>query len=147
MENKILSSIAGGLAGTAVITACMFLASLVGMPDIDYGNMLAIFTHTTPLAGWIMHFMMGTLLAFVYVYFFREFLPGPYAIKGMIFSVLPWVLTLIMLFPMVDQLMDTKPQSPGVFILSTMIAYLAFGLVMGAVAKPHAVKSKHIAHA
>lgn len=141
MENKNMQAILGGLGGTAVITATMFLLSLAGMPDIDYGNLLAQFTNTSTVVGWLMHFAMGIALAFLYVYFFREFLPGPFWAKGMIFSILPWVITLIMLFPMVDTLnIADKTQSPGVFIVSSMIAYLAFGAVMGLVAHPRGVK-------
>ena len=67
MENKISSSIVGGIAGTAVITAMMLLANALGLQGIDFGKMLADFTHTTPIIGWIMHFLMGTLLAFAMV--------------------------------------------------------------------------------
>lgn len=148
MKSKVIQAIAGGIAGTAVITAAMFLLSLAGMPDIDYGKLLAQFTNTNTAVGWLMHFMVGIALAFLYVYYFREFLPGPYWAKGMIFSVLPWVLTLIMMFPIVDTLdMGDETQSPGVFIVSTMAAYLAFGAVMAIVAHPKGIKGTETFHA
>jgi uncharacterized membrane protein YagU involved in acid resistance len=141
MNNKNIQAIIGGIAGTAIITLAMFLLSLAGMPDINYGGLLAQFTNTSVIIGWIMHFMVGIALAFLYVYYFREFLPGPYWAKGMIFGVLPWVLTLIMLFPMVDTLdISAETQSPGIFIISTMVAYLAFGAVMALVAHPQGEK-------
>lgn len=146
MENKIVSSIAGGLAGTAVITVFMLLASALGMRGIDYGQMLAEFTHTAPIVGWIMHFMMGTLLAFVYVYFFRDEFSGAYPIRGMIYSIIPLVVTMILLFPMSVMNPSTgtgsaRMNSTGVFIVATMVAYFAYGYVMGAIAKPHAAKA------
>ena len=148
MQNRNFQAIAGGIAGTAVITLAMFLLSLAGMPDIDYGSLLAQFTNTSTAVGWLMHFMVGIALAFLYVYYFREFLPGPYWAKGMIFSVLPWVLTLIMMFPIVDTLdVGDKTQSPAVFIVSSMIAYLAFGAVMAIVAHPRGVKGAESFHA
>ena len=147
MENKNLQALLGGIVGTAVITAAMFLLSLAGMPDINYGKLLAQFTNTSVVVGWLMHFAMGITLAFLYVYFFREFLPGPYWAKGMIFSVLPWVITLIMLFPMVDTLnLSDTTQSPGVFIVSSMVAYLSFGAVMALVAHPKGVKGAESFH-
>ncbi len=142
MENKFVSAVAGGIAGTAVITGMMLLLSFVGMPDINYGTMLAGFTQTSPLLGWVMHFIMGIVLAFIYVYFFRDEISFPYAMRGLIYSVLPWAITLIMLFPMMG--LETGlsgKQSPGIFILSTMIAYLAYGFVMGAIARPHAIRN------
>ena len=130
-----MRAIAGGIAGTAIITLAMFLLSLAGMPDINYGSLIGQFLNTSSIVGWILHFVVGIALAFLYVYFFREFLPGPYWAKGMIFGVLPWVLTLIMMFPMVDTLdIGNTTQAPGVFIVSSMIAYLAFGAVMALVA-------------
>lgn len=150
MENKIVSSIAGGVAGTAVITALMLLASAIGVPGIDYGHMLAEFTHTSVIVGWIMHFLMGTLLALVYVYFFRDEFSGPYPVRGVIYSIIPYVVTMILLFPM--SVMNpgtgtgkTTMNSTGIFIVATMIAYFAYGYVMGAVAKPHGVKSTTLA--
>ncbi len=147
MKNKNLQAIVGGIAGTAVITLAMYLLSLMGMPDINYGKLLAQFTNTNIAMGWVMHFMVGIALAFLYVYYFREFLPGPYWAKGIIFGVLPWVLTLIMLFPMVDTLdIGDATQSPGVFIISTMVAYLAFGAVMALVAHPKGEKGVESFH-
>lgn len=142
MENKVFSTVAGGLASTAVITGVMLLLSYMGMPDINYGEMLAKFTKTTPVVGWIMHFVTGVILAYGYVYYFRDEVDGPYAVRGLIYSVLPWVITLIMLFPMIGIQRDNETSpSVGIFILSTLIAYLSFGLVMGAIAKPHTSKS------
>ena len=139
MENKISSSIIGGIAGTAVITATMLLANALGMQGIDFGKMLAEFTHTTPIIGWIMHFLMGTLLAFVYVYFFRDEFQAPYPIRGVIYSIIPYVVTMILLFPMSVMNTGNKIDSPGVFILATMLAYFAYGYVMGSISKPHGV--------
>lgn len=143
MRNKNMQAIAGGIAGTAIITLAMFLLSLAGMPDINYGKLIAQFLNTSTAVGWILHFVVGIALALLYVHFFREFLPGPFWAKGMIFGVLPWVLTLIMMFPMVDTLNITNTtQAPGVFIVSSMVAYLAFGAVMALVA--HAKGEKGI---
>ena len=137
MENKIVSTVVGGIAATAVITGVMILSSWLGMPDIDYGSMLATFTNTSPAVGWIMHFITGIILAYGYVYYFRQEVPGPYPMRGMIYGILPWVITLIMLFPMMGMKTGiSKAPSVGIFIVSTMIAYLAFGLVLGAIAKP-----------
>ncbi|TDH27354.1 hypothetical protein EXU57_07140 [Segetibacter sp. 3557_3] len=138
MKYSVANTVLAGIAGTAVITSMMLLLSAVGMPDIEYGTMLATFTHTSPIVGWIMHFAMGILLAFLYVNYFRDEINGPYAMRGLIYSVLPWGVTLIMLFPMLGmKAISANSQSPGIFILSTMIAYLAYGFVMGAIAKPH----------
>ncbi len=138
MKYNVANTVLAGIAGTAVITGMMLLLSALGMPDIEYGTMIAAFTHTSPVVGWIMHFIMGIVLAFLYVNFFRDEINGPYAIRGLIYSVLPWGITLIMLFPMLGMTsISANSQSPGIFIVSTMVAYLAYGFVMGAIAKPH----------
>ncbi len=140
------TSILGGLIGTAVITVLMLLADAVGIPGIDYGKMLAEFTHTTPLIGWVMHFIMGIILAFVYVYFFRDEFKGPFAVRGLIYSIIPYVVTMIMLFPMSVMSSSATIDSPGVFIVATMVAYFAYGYVMGAITKPHEVRSANTLH-
>lgn len=141
MENKFRTSVTGGIVGTAVITALMLLADSIGISGINYGKMLAEFTHTTALVGWVMHFGMGILLAFVYVYFFRDEFQGPYPVRGLIFSIIPYVITMILLFPM--SVMNTVQSiaSPGVFLVATMIAYFAYGYVMGYIAKPQSDRS------
>lgn len=146
MENKISSSVIGGLAGTAVITAMMLLANAFGLQGIDFGKMLADFTHTTPIIGWIMHFLMGTLLAFVYVYFFRDEFQAPYPIRGVIYSIIPFVVTMIILFPMSVMSAGKTIDSPGVFIIATMLAYFAYGYVMGWIAKPNSVTTSTTQH-
>ncbi len=147
MENKISSSIIGGIAGTAVITAMMLLANALGLQGIDFGKMLADFTHTTPIIGWVMHFLMGTLLAFVYVYFFRDEFQAPYPIRGVIYSIIPFVVTMIILFPMSVMSAGKTIDSPGVFIIATMLAYFAYGYVMGLIAKPKSVTANNTQHA
>lgn len=137
MENKISLALVAGIAGTAVITAMMLLANAVGMQGIDYGKMLAEFTHTSPFIGWVMHFAFGTLLAFVYIYFFRDEFQAPYPIRGVIFSIIPYVVTMIMLFPMSVMSTGKTIDEPGVFIIATMVAYFAYGYVLGYIAKPH----------
>lgn len=136
MENKMKTAVIGGVVGTAVITLMMIIADALGMPGIDYGKMLAQFTQTTPLVGWIMHFVMGVILAFVYVYYFRDEFQGPYPIRGLIYSIIPYVVTMIMLFPMAVMGTGQEINSPGVFIVATMVAYFAYGYVMGAITKP-----------
>lgn len=146
MENKIKTSITGGIVGTAVITALMLLADALGISGINYGKMLAEFTQTTPLVGWVMHFLIGILLAFVYVYFFRDEFQGPYPIRGLIYSIIPYVITMILLFPMAVMNTNQAINSPGVFMVATMIAYFAYGYVMGMITKPHVERSATIVH-
>ncbi len=143
MENIFKTSIVAGITGTAVITGLMLAANAAGLQGIDFGTLLANFTHTTPLLGWIMHFGVGILLAFVYVYYFRDEFLASYPVRGVIFSIIPFVITMILLFPMSVFNTGQKIDSPGVFIVATMVAYFAFGYVIGFIAKPQ-VKAAEI---
>ncbi len=146
MENKAKTAVIGGLVGTAVITALMLIADALGMPGIDFGKMLSEFTQTTPLLGWVMHFVMGIILAFVYVFFFRDEFQGPYPVRGLIYSIIPYVITMIMLFPMSVMSTGKSIHSPGVFIVATMVAYFAYGYVMGYITRPHTAVSTTSMH-
>ena len=45
------------------MTVVMPLAPLMGMPKMPIGNMLAGFMYVPAVMGWIVHFIIGTLIA------------------------------------------------------------------------------------
>ncbi len=53
---------------------------------------------------------------------------------------------MIMLFPMSVMGTGKTINSPGVFIVATMVAYFAYGYVMGALTKPRVSKSETPVH-
>ena len=58
-----------GLIATAAMTMLMLIAPMMGMPEMPIGKMLAGFMNIPEVLGWIMHVMIGVVLAALYIYF------------------------------------------------------------------------------
>lgn len=64
MDIKTGRAVAGGLIGTAIMTAVgLWMAPMMGMPPMNPAEMLAGTMGGSMAAGWIAHFMIGTILA------------------------------------------------------------------------------------
>jgi hypothetical protein len=70
-------SIVAGAAGTAVMTMLMLAAPMMGMPAMPIGQMLGSFLKIGTALGWVMHGVIGLVLAAVYSAVFAGRLPGP----------------------------------------------------------------------
>jgi len=62
---NIKRAIVAGLAGTAVMTALMLMAPMMGMPPMNIGKMLGSMMGGITTLGWVAHFMFGTVLAVI----------------------------------------------------------------------------------
>ena len=100
MSIKIGQAVAGGVAGTAAMTAVgLWVAPLMGIPPMNPANMLAGQMGGSLAIGWIMHFMIGTILALIYS-FVAPYLVGPPALRGALYGVAPFLLAQIAVMPM-----------------------------------------------
>jgi uncharacterized membrane protein YagU involved in acid resistance len=137
METSILKrSVLAGIAGTIAMTIFASMAPMMGMPEMNIPKMLAG-TMGLPVAiGWAMHFMIGIVLALIYGKFFSTKLPGSYLVRGMIFSILPWMLAQIMVMPMMA-VMNNMPFTSGIFsgslimAMGSLMGHMVFGGVLG----------------
>jgi hypothetical protein len=123
-------AIIAGLAGTAAMTAVMLMAPLMGLPPMNVGAMLGSVMSGVVALGWAAHVMIGVALAVIYGAVFAARLPGPPAVRGMIYGVAPWLLAQVAVMPMMGA---------GLFSGSALVAgaslmgHLVFGGVVGAV--------------
>jgi uncharacterized membrane protein YagU involved in acid resistance len=99
---------AAGLVGTGVMTALLLVEPSVGLPKIAMGQVLStwlglVSAHLTvgPALGWIMHFLIGMLLALVYAAVFDRRLPGTPLTRGMLYGVLVFVVAQLVFMPLV----------------------------------------------
>jgi len=138
--SKIGKSIAAGFVATAVLSVLMVMKMKMGlMPDLNAIKMMTTMAHgmmgtpAIPVVGWVMHFMIGTVLWGVLFALLGKALPGGgYVSKGLSFGVLAWVLMMVMVMPMAGA---------GFFGLSlgimapvmTLMLHLVYGAVLGGV--------------
>jgi len=101
--NPVFAALAG-LMGTSAMTVVWYLAPLVGLPIVDFpvilgsiatGNLNNAFT-----PGLVVHFLIGVALGFLYVYAAGPLLRGAAWLRGLQFSLLPLVLTSLVLLPL-----------------------------------------------
>lgn len=137
METKIKITLKSGLIATAVMTLIILMAPMMGMPKMLIGNMLADFMHLPVFIGWVAHFMIGTVLAGMYVYVFKNILPGTDALKGMLYGMIPFLMAQIAMMPMMGMGFFTSGagEMQMKMILGSMMGHIVYGLVLGLSAK------------
>lgn len=140
MNSQIGSTVKGGIIATVIMTIVGIIAPVAGLPRMLVGNMLAGFMHIPLAAGWIIHFMIGTILAAGYVFLFRSILPGNPIVKGIIYGIIPFLLAQIMVLPMMGAgFFSSNTPVPLLAITTNLIAHIAYGGVLGFITKEHTV--------
>ncbi len=138
---SVQSALTAGLVGTIAMTAFTYMAPLMGF-EMNIPKMLAGTVGSPIIVGWIMHFMVGEILAINYsVLFLSSTNKSPNFKSGAIFGLIPWAMAQIIVMPMMS-LMSGGSYASGLFSGSIMIAmaslvgHLIFGAVLGAIYKP-----------
>lgn len=136
MNKNLIAILKGGLIATAIMTMMMLIAPLMGMPKMSIGDMLAGFMGIPSWLGWIMHFLIGTVLAAVYVIIWEDRLPGTAAVKGLLFSLIPFFMAQIIVMPMMGAgLFSTSTPTPMMMVIGSLAGHLVYGAVLGPVSK------------
>jgi len=137
MKNIKKSMIAGFVA-TVVLSVLMVIKMMMGvMPDLNAIKMMTTMAHdmlgtpAVPVVGWLMHFMIGTVLWGVLFALTEKSLPGGgYVSKGLSFGMLAWVLMMVMVMPMAGA--GFFGLSLGVMApVMTLMLHLVYGAVLG----------------
>lgn len=98
----------------------------MGMPKMSPPAMVAGMLGMPLFVGWIMHFMIGIVYAFVYVYLFNPKVKiANTLLSGLLFGFLAFVFAKIMM-----TIMGTAPceGSMVMLLMATLIGHLVFGL-------------------
>lgn len=133
-----MRTILAGIIATVAMTLMMMLAALLGMPKMDPPQMLATTMGTPVIVGWVMHFMIGIIFAFLYTYLFRDLLKGiaSVLVKGIAFGVIAFVLAQIAMFVM-GAIFPSMPEPQGnmaMMIMGSLIGHILFGIVVAYIA-------------
>ncbi len=123
--------IAAGVAGSLAFTAFgLYVGPLVGLPAGNPADMLAMQMGGMAAAGWAAHLMIGVVLAVVYAKFAQAMIPGPVAVRGMVFSIAPWMIAMLMVMPMMG-----APLFGGSALMasSSLLGHIVFGAVIGVI--------------
>ena len=121
-----------GAAGTLAMTILMLVGPMMGMPKMDMGVMLGTMNPMMELpylVGWMMHFVIGIILTYIYAAFLFDKLPSEGWMKGAIYSVIPFLVMQMMLGPMMG--MPFFSGGEIMAIMGSLLGHLAYGGVMG----------------
>jgi uncharacterized membrane protein YagU involved in acid resistance len=129
MNYKTDKVVIAGIAGTAIMTATgLWGAPLMGLPKMNPANMLAAQMGGVALVGWAAHFMIGVVLTFGYAMFAAERLPGPPAVRGILFSIAPWLMAQLVVMPMMGMPLFSGSTQMAI---GSLIGHAMFGAAIG----------------
>lgn len=127
-----------GFVATVALSLLMVMKNALGlMPEL---NIIAMLTNmasnwvglpATPVVGWLIHFMVGTILYGLVFAFFHTKLPGhSESVQGMVLGIIGWMIMMIVLMPMMGQ--GLFGINLGVMApVMTFLLHIIFGAVLG----------------
>jgi hypothetical protein len=132
--SSIGRGVTAGLAATIVLSAIMLLKQAMGfMPELDPIAMITSMMGGGSLAiGWIGHFAIGAMLWGTGFAVVSPYLPGPQALRGVLFASAAWLMMMIVVMPMAEAGMFGLRLGMGVPV-ATLMPHVVFGMVLGAV--------------
>ncbi|MBU1211535.1 MAG: hypothetical protein KJ587_09725 [Alphaproteobacteria bacterium] len=120
-----------GFAATLVLSAIMFMKSMMGlMPQLDVIGMLSGMLGTSLAVGWLVHFIIGTVFYGAALALLAPSLPGGPTVSGVILGVAGWLMMMVLIMPMAGQGMfgmNLGMEAP----VMTLMLHLIFGAVLG----------------
>ncbi len=134
MKEKVRPILMGGIIATAAMTVFMPVAPYLRMPKMLIGKMLAGFMHLPIFMGWILHFIIGTILATMFVLVWEKRLPGNAPVKGMFFSLIPFLVAQTVAMPVMGAgFFFMNSPAPAMMVISSLLGHLVYGGVLGIV--------------
>lgn len=131
-------SIVAGFGATIILSLLMILKATMGMlPAMNAIVMLSHLGHKlvglplSPATGWVLHFLIGSLLWGVLYAWSYHMLPGKSAVpKALAFSVIAWLLMMVVVMPMAGK--GLFAAHIGIMAaVATLVLHLVWGLVLG----------------
>ncbi len=133
---NITRAAAAGLIGTAVMTALLLVEPSVGLPKIAIGQILSTSlglasAHLTigPALGWVIHFIIGMVLALIYAAAFARRLPGSPLTRGALYGVLVFVVAQLVFMPLVGGGVFSRGDVE--LLAGSLLGHLTYGGLIG----------------
>jgi hypothetical protein len=102
MRDQVLKGMAAGFAATLVISLLMIVKQVAGFqPVLNLVDLLSGMLHAPTSVGWLMHFVVGTLVWGSIFAVLAHKLPGATPmIRGVFFAVGAWLLMQLIILPL-----------------------------------------------
>ena len=134
-SSNILKGMIAGFVATAVLSGLMVMKTMMGvMPELDVVAMLTtMMGASSPVLGWIAHFIIGTMAWGILFALLDPNLPGgSHWLKGIVFGIGVWLLMMIAVMPMAG--LGLFGMALGIMApVMTLVLHIIFGAVLGGV--------------
>lgn len=127
---------AAGLVGTAAMTALLLVEPSVGLPKIAMGQILSTSLGLAsaslpigPALGWVIHFIIGMVLALIYAGAFERRFPGTPLVRGLLYGVLVFVVAQLVFMPLVGG--GVFSRGDGELLAGSLLGHLVYGGLTG----------------
>ncbi|MBI2427327.1 MAG: hypothetical protein HYV29_00750 [Ignavibacteriales bacterium] len=139
MKPSLQNTILAGVAGTVLMTVVMFLAPMMGLPEMNAAAMLSMVTGFPIVIGWLMHFMIGVIFALGYTFLFITNVKiQNLFVKGATFGFAVFIFAQIAI-AMMGAIMGGMPAPEDGMILmmiGSIIGHVMYGIPVALIAKP-----------
>ena len=133
-----------GLIATFIMSMIAFLQGGIGLPVVDVGyiitcsfNEVHVNEPYNILWGNIAYYIIGVLLALIWVVFLHNRIPGNWVLEGLIYGVIISVVAGLVVSPLVSLaagdsfgIFYTDTWIPGLVILAGLIMHLGYGIAL-----------------
>jgi MFS family permease len=140
------TGIIGGFAATIIMSIALVIGYLAAgiFADQDastvsgwfYGlthNSLTDDTFEIPIGAYGLNLLAGVIWALIYAAFFERRLKGPGWWRGMTFALLPWLLSLVVFFPVVGAgFFGVALEAGPLPVVGNLVLHLVYGASLGA---------------
>lgn len=121
-----------GLVATAVMSSLYIILAWLGTPKVDVAAMLSSKLGWLPFWGWVLHALIGIVLAEIYGLWFAASLSGAMGLRGALYGLLPFLAAQLVVMPLMGGgvFSSTLPQPVWMVGLS-LGGHVAYGAVLG----------------
>ena len=135
MKPSLMKSVAGGLAGTVVMSMMMrFVAPMMLGHPMDIAAMLGNMMGGSYALGMAAHLMNGIVIfPLAYAFLAFRYLPGPPALRGMTFGVILWLLAEVIVMPMAGAGFFSSEIGGAKAVMAALMGHLVYGALLGAI--------------
>ncbi len=139
MNTTVQKTVLAGIAGTAVMSIVMFMAPMMGLPEMDAAAMLAGTMGAPLVIGWAAHFMIGIIFAIGYTYLFLPWVKiASIPVKGAVFGIAVFIAAQIAM-AMISAVMGPMPMPEGgmaLIMTGSVIGHVMYGIPVALIAQP-----------
>ncbi|HRG88421.1 MAG TPA: hypothetical protein PLW44_05330 [Chitinophagales bacterium] len=122
------------LLATSVMSAFILILPLTGLPALNIPELLSTLLHGNIVAGWVLHFAIGLIYAFIYVMFFNHTIPAINdTLRGMLFGIPAFMVsqTILLLLVTGGYITGPEKESATLMAFANCAAHLLYGSVLG----------------